>query len=88
MGCRVPFWAARRVPFWAAPSTSVCWAGAKAVETGRIDRLRIQTAGEGMAIPRIWGQMRVPGHVIWASDLEEVARTENAGGGKGAPAPR
>ena len=59
--------------------------GAKAVETGRIDRLRIQTAGEGMAIPRIWGQMRVPGHVIWASDLEEVARTENAGGGKGAP---
>ncbi|WP_411839311.1 glycoside hydrolase/phage tail family protein [Paracoccus sp. ME4] len=59
--------------------------GAKAVETGRIDRLRIQTAGEGMAIPRIWGQMRVPGHVIWASPLEEITRTEDAGGGKGAP---
>lgn len=59
--------------------------GAKAVETGRIDRLRIQTAGEGMAIPRIWGQMRVPGHVIWASPLEEVTRSESVGGGKGAP---
>ncbi|RJL05607.1 host specificity protein [Paracoccus aestuarii] len=59
--------------------------GTKAVETGRIDRLRIQTAGEGMAVPRIWGQMRMPGHVIWASPLEEVTRTESQGGGKGAP---
>ncbi|WP_411958001.1 baseplate multidomain protein megatron [Paracoccus homiensis] len=59
--------------------------GARAVETGRIDRLRLQTAGEGMSIPRIWGQMRVPGHVIWASPLEEVSSTETVGGGKGAP---
>ncbi|CAM3075591.1 glycoside hydrolase TIM-barrel-like domain-containing protein [Paracoccus nototheniae] len=59
--------------------------GARAVETGRIDRLRLQTAGEGMAIPRLWGQMRMPGHVIWASALEEITRTEDAGGGKGAP---
>jgi hypothetical protein len=58
--------------------------GAKAVETGRIDRLRIQTAGEGAAVPRIWGQMRLPGHVIWASPMEEVTKTEG-GGGKGAP---
>lgn len=63
-------------------------AGARAVETGRIDRLRLQTAGEGMAVPRIWGQMRLPGHVIWASPLEEVTRTEEAGGGKGAPKTR
>ncbi|MDQ1899773.1 glycoside hydrolase/phage tail family protein [Paracoccus sp. WLY502] len=59
--------------------------GSKAVETGRIDRLRLQTAGEGAPIPRIWGQMRLPGHVIWASPLEEIARSEDAGGGKGAP---
>ncbi|MFN3274895.1 MAG: glycoside hydrolase/phage tail family protein [Paracoccus sp. (in: a-proteobacteria)] len=59
--------------------------GARAVETGRIDRLRLQTAGEGMAVPRIWGQMRLPGHVIWASALEEVVRRENMRGGKGAP---
>ncbi|WP_295044390.1 glycoside hydrolase TIM-barrel-like domain-containing protein [uncultured Paracoccus sp.] len=59
--------------------------GSKAVETGRIDRLRLQTAGEGAPIPRIWGQMRLPGHVIWASPLEEVARSADAGGGKGTP---
>ncbi|RJL04941.1 baseplate multidomain protein megatron [Paracoccus siganidrum] len=60
--------------------------GAKAVETGRIDRLRLQSAGEGTAIPRLWGQMRLPGHVIWASPLEEIARRQG-GGGKGAPQP-
>ncbi len=59
--------------------------GARAVETGRIDRLRLQTAGEGAPIPRIWGQMRLPGHVIWASPLVEVARSDDAQGGKGAP---
>lgn len=59
--------------------------GSKAVETGRIDRLRLQTAGEGAPIPRVWGQMRLPGHVIWASPLEEISSTETAGGGKGAP---
>ncbi|SNR58827.1 host specificity protein [Paracoccus sediminis] len=59
--------------------------GSKAVETGRIDRLRLQTAGEGAAIARIWGQMRLPGHVIWASPLEEVSHSEDASGGKGAP---
>ncbi|MDB6181514.1 baseplate multidomain protein megatron [Paracoccus fistulariae] len=62
--------------------------GSKAVETGRIDRLRLQTAGEGAPIPRLWGQMRIPGHVIWASPLEEIARSEDAGGGKGSPKTR
>ena len=57
--------------------------GSKAVETGRVDRMRIQTAGEGTPIPRIWGQMRVPGHAIWAGPLVEVRRTQG-GGGKGA----
>ncbi len=57
-------------------------AGARPVETGRIDRLRLQTAGEGSSIPRIWGQMRVPGHAIWAAPVTEV--THRQGGGKGA----
>ena len=57
--------------------------GTKPVETGRIDRLRLQSAGEGTPIARVWGQMRLPGHVIWAAPLEEVRRTEKAGGGKG-----
>lgn len=55
--------------------------GSKAVETGRVDRMRIQTAGEGNPIPRIWGQMRVPGHTIWAGPLVEVRK--KSGGGKG-----
>ncbi|ARJ69776.1 baseplate multidomain protein megatron [Paracoccus contaminans] len=54
--------------------------GAKPVETGRIDRLRLQTAGEGTAIARLWGQMRMPGHVIWASPVTEISRTEEVGG--------
>ncbi len=56
-------------------------AGSKAVETGRVDRMRIQTAGEGNPVPRLWGQMRVPGHCIWASPLVEVRKKQ--GGGKG-----
>ncbi|MDO5630436.1 MAG: glycoside hydrolase/phage tail family protein [Paracoccus sp. (in: a-proteobacteria)] len=60
--------------------------GSRAVETGRIDRLRLPTAGEGQPIPRIWGQMRLPGHVIWATPLQEVRRTQ--GSGKGSPQPR
>ncbi|WP_313352941.1 glycoside hydrolase/phage tail family protein, partial [Paracoccus sp. (in: a-proteobacteria)] len=55
--------------------------GSKAVEMGRVDRLRIQTAGEGTPIPRVWGQMRVPGHAIWAGPLVEARRSH--GGGKG-----
>ena len=62
-------------------------AGSKAVETGRIDRLRLQTAGEGMPVARIWGQMRVPGHVIWTSPLQEIATSDEVGG-KGAPTTR
>ncbi len=56
-------------------------AGSKAVETGRVDRMRIQTAGEGNPVPRLWGQMRVPGHCIWAGPLVEVRKKQ--GGGKG-----
>lgn len=56
--------------------------GSAAVETGRIDRLRLQTAGEGFPIAQIWGQMRVPGHVIWASPLQESRQRQ--GGGRGA----
>ena len=56
-------------------------AGTRPVETGRIDRLRLQTAGEGTAIARVWGQMRVPGHLIWAAPVTEVTRS--SGGGKG-----
>lgn len=60
-------------------------AGSDAVEVGRLDRLSLMGAGEGTAIARCWGRMRLPGHVIWASDFVETQR--KAGGGKGAPQP-
>ncbi len=56
--------------------------GAEPVEAGRVDRFRLTGTGEGAPIARLWGRMRIAGHVIWASRFEEhVART----GGKGGP---
>ena len=57
--------------------------GGQAVETGRIDRFRLTGASEGAAVRQVWGRMRVPGQVIWASNFRETATT--TGGGKGAP---
>ncbi|PYE85725.1 baseplate multidomain protein megatron [Pseudoroseicyclus aestuarii] len=57
--------------------------GSDAVETGRIDRFRLTRAGEGGAIPRLYGTMRLGGQVIWASRFLEDRET--TGGGKGAP---
>lgn len=59
--------------------------GSRTVETGRVDRFRLSNAGEGEAIPQIYGRMRVGGQVIWASDFSETATT-TGGGGKGAAA--
>ncbi|WP_112309054.1 baseplate multidomain protein megatron [Pseudogemmobacter bohemicus] len=58
--------------------------GSDAVEVGRIDRLRLMSAGEGEAIAKLWGRMRIAGHVIWASQYEEHSNTRR--GGKGASA--
>ncbi|QUJ77413.1 glycoside hydrolase/phage tail family protein [Sulfitobacter albidus] len=57
--------------------------GAQAVETGKVDRFRLSSAGEGDPIPQLFGRMRVGGQVIWASDFEETASV--SGGGKGRP---
>jgi hypothetical protein len=59
-------------------------AGADPVETGRVERFRLTGAGEGRAVARVWGAMRLGGQVIWASRFLEHRRTEG-GGGKGAP---
>jgi len=56
-------------------------AGAEPVETGRVDRFRLTHAGEGGAIPQVFGRMRVGGQVIWASDFQETKTV--SGGGKG-----
>jgi len=56
-------------------------AGGQTIETGRLDRLRLSTAGEGQPIPQIYGRMRVGGHIIWATQFTE--KTSTSGGGKG-----
>ncbi len=56
--------------------------GADAVETARLERLRITSSGEGAPITKAWGRVRLGGHVIWASQFAEHVVTE--GGGKGA----
>lgn len=61
-------------------------AGSDAVEVGRVDRLRLTSAGEGAAISQVWGRMRVAGQVIWATEFQENSR--RSGGGKGAPKPK
>ncbi|MBB5722057.1 hypothetical protein FHS72_001681 [Loktanella ponticola] len=58
--------------------------GSAAVETGRVDRFRITGAGEGNTVGQVYGRMRVPGQVIWATQFQESSET--TGGGKGAGA--
>jgi hypothetical protein len=63
--------------------------GSEVVETGRVSRLRLTGAGEGDAIPQVYGRMRVGGQVIWATEFREnVTVTRGSrGGGKGSPRP-
>ncbi len=60
-------------------------AGSDAIEVGRVDRLRLTSAGEGAAISQVWGRVRVAGQVIWATQFQE--NSKRSGGGKGAPQP-
>lgn len=57
-------------------------AGSEAVAVGRVDRFRLTGTGEGAAIARLHGRMRIGGHVIWVSRFSETETT--TGGGKGA----
>lgn len=60
--------------------------GSEAVETGRVDRFRISSVGEGEALAQVYGRMRLGGQIIWASDFAEtVTVSGGGGGGKGAP---
>ncbi|HWJ71220.1 MAG TPA: phage tail protein [Sphingobium sp.] len=49
----------------------------------RLNDLQVQTSRYGTRVPRIFGQLRVAGTVIWATDLKESSAT--SGGGKGRP---
>ena len=61
--------------------------GARAVEVGRRDQLRLMGAREGAPVARVWGQMRLGGHLIWSGDFIERSDTTTTGG-KGGGAPR
>lgn len=58
------------------------------VEGNRIDRFRVNRAGEGAPVARTYGRVRMAGQVIWASNFTEHVHTSKSGGGgggKGAP---
>lgn len=58
--------------------------GAPSVKGPRLSDLHITASTEGAPIPRMYGRVRVGGQVIWADEIEEVKKTETAGGsGKG-----
>jgi hypothetical protein len=52
-------------------------------EGPRLKELEVQTSSYGTQIPAIFGNMRVAGTVVWATDL--VERRARSGGGKGRP---
>lgn len=54
-------------------------------EVGRLADLDVQSSTEGVAIPRVFGRVRIAGQVIWATRFEETSRTESAGGKGGGP---
>lgn len=49
----------------------------------RLKELSVSTSSYGQAIARHFGQVRVSGTIIWATDLKETRET--SGGGKGKP---
>ena len=58
--------------------------GSAPVETGKVDRFRLMSVGEGAPVARVWGRVRLGGHVIWASRFQENVATS----GKGLGGPR
>jgi hypothetical protein len=61
--------------------------GSEAVETSKVDRLRITGVSEGAPINQVYGRYRVGGQVIWADKVREHKtiedQEEQASGGKG-----
>ena len=61
-------------------------AGAAPIHSGRVERMRLTGAGEGLPIPYVVGRVRTAGHIIWASQFtENVDITGGTAGSKGMP---
>ncbi|MBD59621.1 MAG: hypothetical protein CL808_05820 [Citromicrobium sp.] len=56
--------------------------GSSSREGPRLTELAVTTSSYGQPIPRVYGTMRLPGTIIWATDLVESSETS---GGKGQP---
>ena len=58
-------------------------APARSHEGPRLRDLDVMVSTEGAPVPRVYGRVRVPGQVIWATALDEqvTTRTETSGGG-------
>ncbi|WP_421852447.1 baseplate multidomain protein megatron [Oricola sp.] len=55
------------------------------IEGARLAGARPLTAEEGVSVPRIFGQARISGTVIWATRFEETVSTERQGAKGGGP---
>lgn len=62
--------------------------GSRVVETGRIEKFRVQSSAEGTPVPLLTGAMRVAGQMIWSSNFKETTKTTKAGGGKATSGPK
>ena len=54
--------------------------GSAPVETGRVERFRVMGSSEGAPLARVFGRMRVAGHLIWSSRFLEHVDSERVGG--------
>ncbi|WP_417624776.1 phage tail protein [Paremcibacter congregatus] len=53
-------------------------------EGPRLNDLTVQTSSYGVAIPRVYGTLRLPGNVVWSSGLKETRQeASESTGGKG-----
>ena len=57
--------------------------GSPSREGPRLKELAVSTSSYGQPIPALYGKVRAPGTIIWATDLKE--QRESSGGGKGKP---
>jgi hypothetical protein len=57
--------------------------GSRKIEGPRLKELAVTTSSYGTPLPRHFGQVRVAGTIIWATDL--VEHRDKHGGGKGKP---
>ncbi len=57
--------------------------GGSSREGPRLKELSVTTSSYGSPIPRVFGTMRLPGTIVWSTDLTE--HKDKQGGGKGKP---